>query len=91
VQASGVASLTQGPRMLPTFGAFEMITGFRLVLASSVGERDGMAIELTRHDGTRMAEVFVDDGSGRRTVHVFEGDVPLDALEWLLNEAKGRR
>jgi hypothetical protein len=67
-----------------------MIAGYRLLLASSVGERDGMAIELTRDDGTRVAEVFEDDQTGRRTMNVFEQNVPLDAIEWLLTEAKAR-
>lgn len=67
-----------------------MIPGFRLLLASSVGERDGMAMELVRDDGTRVAEVFEDDDTGKRTVTVFEGDAPLDAIEWLLLEARAR-
>lgn len=57
-----------------------MIPGYRLLLASSVGERDGMAIELIRDDGTRVAEVFEDDESRRRTVNVVERDAPLEAI-----------
>lgn len=67
-----------------------MIPGYRLILASSVGDRDGMALELTRDDGRRLAEVFEDDESGRRTVTMFEPDVPLEAIEWLLAEAASR-
>lgn len=68
-----------------------MITGYHLVLASSVGDRDGMGLELTRDDdGHCVAEVFEDDESGRRTVSVFERDVPLAAVEWLLPEAHTR-
>jgi hypothetical protein len=67
-----------------------MTAGYRLILASSVGERDGMALELTRADGTRLAEVFEDEDTGRRTVNVFERDVPLEAIEWLLAEARSR-
>ena len=64
--------------------------GYRLVLASAVGERDGMALELTRDDGTRVAEVFEDEDTASRVVNVYQGDVPVQALEWLLTEARSR-
>jgi hypothetical protein len=68
-----------------------MIAGFSLILASSVGERDGMALELTRVDGERIAEVFEDDETGARTFTVFgEQQVPIAAIEWLLSEARTR-
>jgi hypothetical protein len=67
-----------------------VIAGYRLVLASSVGDRDGMGLELTRDDGSRVAEVFENDDTGRRTVNVFERDVPFEAIEWLLTEARSR-
>jgi hypothetical protein len=68
-----------------------MISGYRLILASSVGERDGMTLELTRDDGTRVAEVFEDDETGARTFTVFdEQHVPVDVIEWLLEEARRR-
>ena len=68
-----------------------MIAGYRLVLASSVGERDGMALELTRDDGERVAEVFEDDETGARTFTVFgEQQVPFAAIEWLMAEARTR-
>ena len=68
-------------------GARIMITGYRLILASCVGERDGMAMELDRDDGRQVAEVFEDEDTRQRTVNLFEKDVPLEALEWLLSEA----
>ncbi|MGN6522420.1 MAG: hypothetical protein ACTHMZ_04320 [Actinomycetes bacterium] len=61
-----------------------------MVLASSVGERDGMALELDRDDGTRVAEVFEDEETRARVVNVFQADVPVEVLEWLLNEARSR-
>lgn len=67
-----------------------MIPGYRLILASSVGDRDGMALELTSDDGRRLAEVFEDDESGRRTVTMFEPALPLEVIEWLLAEAASR-
>jgi hypothetical protein len=68
-----------------------VIAGYHLILGSSVGERDGMALELTRADGERVAEVFEDDETGARTFTVFgEQHVPLAAIEWLLAEARTR-
>lgn len=64
------------------------VPGFRLMLASSVGERDGMALELSRVDGPCVAEVFEDSDTLQRTVTLFEPGVPLDAIEWLLEEAR---
>jgi hypothetical protein len=58
-------------------GPSPVIAGYHLVLASSVGDRDGMALELTRDDGERVAEVFEDDESGTRTFTVYgEQQVP---------------
>ncbi|GAA4839188.1 hypothetical protein GCM10023221_15940 [Luteimicrobium xylanilyticum] len=62
--------------------------GYRLILASSVGSRDGMGMELSADDGTRVAEVFDDDETGRRTVTLFLPNVPFEAVEWLLSEAR---
>jgi hypothetical protein len=66
-----------------------MTDQFRLTLASWVGERDGMSLELTAKDDARLAEVFHDDQTGQLTVTVF-GDrpVPIDAMEWLLARAR---
>ena len=72
-------------------GAPAEIAGFSLILASSVGERDGMGLELIRADGERVAEVFDDDDTGARTFTVFsEQQVPILAIEWLLSVAKTR-
>ena len=65
-----------------------MIDGYSLVLASSVGVRDGMALEPTRDGGVIVAEVYEDDSTRARTVTVFELDVPLEAMEWLLSSAR---
>lgn len=67
-----------------------MIAGYHLVLASSVGERDGLGLELTCADGRCAAEVFEDGDTGRRVVNVFHQNVPLEAIEWLLAEARTR-
>ena len=67
-----------------------MITGYRLIIASYVGERDGMAMELDHDDGRQVAEVFEDEETRQRTVNLFEKDVPLEAIEWLLAEAAAR-
>jgi hypothetical protein len=68
-----------------------VIAGYHLILASSVGKRDGMALELTRESGERVAEVFEDDETKERTFTAFcEEPVPLAAIEWLLTEARIR-
>jgi hypothetical protein len=68
-----------------------VIAGYRLILASYVGERDGMALELTTDEGERVAEVFEDDETKERTFTAFIGrPVPLAAIEWLLSEAPTR-
>jgi hypothetical protein len=66
-----------------------MTAGFHLTLASWVGERDGMSLELSAQDGTRIAEVFHDDDTAEITVTVFaERRVPIEAMEWLLTRAR---
>jgi hypothetical protein len=65
-----------------------MIAGYRLILVSAVGERDGVAVELDREDGTPVAEVFEDDATGQKTVSLFEGGIAVEAIEWMLAEAR---
>lgn len=67
-----------------------MIDGYHLILASSVGKRDGMGLELTRSDGACVAEVFEEGDTGRRVVNLFEQDLPFDLVEWFLGEARSR-
>lgn len=64
-----------------------MIDGYSLILASYVGKRDGMALELTREGGAIVAEVYEDDSTRVRTVSMFESDVPFEAMEWLISSA----
>lgn len=68
-----------------------MRAGFHLILASSVGARDGMGLELTNEAGERVAEVFQNDINGARTFNMFgKQPVPVDVIEWLLTEASTR-
>lgn len=63
--------------------------GYRLLLVSAVGERDGMALELDTESGEQIAEVFQDESTGARTMTFYtEHPVPLAAVEWLLREAE---
>lgn len=62
--------------------------GYKLLLVSAVGERDGMSLELARESGEQVAEVFEDDATRERTVTFYtDQPVPLAAVEWLLSEA----
>ncbi|MFV0459646.1 MAG: hypothetical protein ACK5MT_12850 [Actinomycetales bacterium] len=64
------------------------MNGYKLLLVSAVGERDGMALELSRDTGEQVAEVFEDDETRTRSVTFFtDAPVPLEAIEWLLAEA----
>jgi hypothetical protein len=67
------------------------LEGFRLVLASSNGDREGMALELQTARGEQVADVFESDETGLRSVRFYtQSDVPIDAVEWLLNESRSR-
>ncbi|MGC4173857.1 hypothetical protein [Demequina sp.] len=67
------------------------MNGYKLLLASAVGERDGMAVELAVESGERLAEVFEDDLTKERTVTFFTVEaVPLAVVEWFLTEAARR-
>ena len=60
--------------------------GYRMILASEMGKRDGMLVEIRTTDPVRrIAEVFEDDETGELTFTSFvtEG-VPLEAIEDLL-------
>ena len=67
------------------------MSGYKLLLVSVVGERDGMALELADSTGEQVAEVFEDDLTKERTVAFFtDRPVPLPVVEWLLAEATSR-
>jgi len=64
---------------------------YKLLLVSAVGDRDGMALELATESGEQVAEVFMDDLTGARTVRFYtDHPVPLDVVTWLLSEAARR-
>lgn len=61
----------------------------KFVLASFVGSRDGMALELHHPDGHVLAEVFEDDRTKVRTVSFYTTDpVPLEDVEELIDRAR---
>ena len=66
------------------------VEGCRLILASSGGERDGIALELDRDaDGEQVAEVFEDGATGDRTFRCYtDQPVPVEAVEWLIAQAQ---
>lgn len=63
---------------------------YRLILASDVSTRDGLALELVEVDtGFRLAEVFQDDESGERSVSISrDRSIPLADFEWFLRQAR---
>lgn len=65
--------------------------GYQLRLVSYVGQRDGMAMELADEDGEQVAEVFEDSETKARSVTVWsDSPIPLDAVDWLLSEARSK-
>ncbi|MCU0292428.1 MAG: hypothetical protein MUF10_10650 [Thermoanaerobaculaceae bacterium] len=52
--------------------------------------RNGLGVELLSEDGQVVAEVFRCDGDHTVVVSTFSFDVPLGALEELLEKAKSR-
>ncbi|MGA1813815.1 hypothetical protein VH571_15640 [Frondihabitans sp. 4ASC-45] len=68
------------------------VSGYHILLASSVGERDGMGLELLSDvDGERVAEVFEDGDTKIRTFSAFRAEaIPLTTLMWFLEKAEER-
>jgi hypothetical protein len=65
--------------------------GYKLTLASDILDRDGLGLELCSPDGTLIAEVFRDDGSGIQTFNSFMPlSVPPEVLSWFLDQAVQR-
>lgn len=52
--------------------------------------RDGLGIELTTIDGDVLAEIFRNDMERTLVVNTFENEIPLDALELLVQFARER-
>ena len=67
------------------------VSGYKMLLVSAVGERDGMALELALESGEQVAEVFEDDETKERTVTFYtDRPVPLAAVTWPLDTAAQR-
>lgn len=66
--------------------------GYELVMGSDVADRDGMYLEL--NDGSMetmpLGEVFYSDVDNSMTLSTFGNSLPLDAVEWMIGEAKRR-
>lgn len=72
-------------------GRWRAVEGYRLMLASSNGDREGMALELQTAQGEQVADVFESEDSGRRSVRFYtQLDVPIEVVQWLLGEAERR-
>ena len=63
---------------------------YTLALGSDVNPRDGMFLELRDAQDATAAEVYFDDPTGEFTVTTGPVGVPLEAIEWLIAEAKTR-
>jgi hypothetical protein len=64
------------------------VAEYSFVLASFVGERDGMALELRNSSGDVVAEVFEADATGACTFSMQSGaSVPVAFISELLRKA----
>jgi hypothetical protein len=63
--------------------------GYHFTLASAVGARDGIGLEVTRDDnGECAAEVFLNHDTGERTFTAFEPSIPVEVVAELLERAR---
>jgi hypothetical protein len=49
---------------------------------------DGMLLELTDESGDVIADVFYSDVTGEMTITTWRPNLPLEAAEWLIANAK---
>ena len=52
----------------------------RIIIASDVNKRDGIGIEVYRKDKL-VLEIFRDDTDRKRTITIFQENVPLELME----------
>jgi hypothetical protein len=61
---------------------------FKLTRGSDV-DRDGMYLEMSEEGGgAGIAEVFYSDQTHKFVLNTFGNDIPLEAIEWIVAEAK---
>ena len=66
----------------------ELLPGYRTVRGSDV-QRDGMYLELIdQSTGDEVAEVFYSDATHEMSISVFQPELPLRAVEALIERAK---
>jgi hypothetical protein len=64
---------------------------FQIVVASDITTRDGLGVELwedVAEEHRQIAEVFRSDSNGSMEFSGYERDVPLAAIEYLLEYAR---
>jgi hypothetical protein len=62
---------------------------YTVTLASDV-ESDGMLLELEDESGATVADVFYSDVTKAMTFTTWQPNLPLEAAEWLIAQAKVR-
>jgi len=63
------------------------ISNVKYLVASNVGGRDGIGLEVYVND-EMVIEIFRDDESKLRTVSVYKNEIPLELLEQAVQEFK---
>ncbi len=56
---------------------------YKAIVGSDV-DRDGMYLELTDQDNLLVGEVFFSDVDSRMTVTLYQSEVPLEVIEWMV-------
>lgn len=62
---------------------------YGLTMGSDV-QRDGMFLELYPEGGMACAEVFYSDATQKFSLSLFEKSLPMEAVTWLIDEARNR-
>ena len=50
--------------------------------------RDGMYLELSESSGEEILEIFYSDQTGFMTLTALKENIPVEAVEWLIEQAK---
>lgn len=65
------------------------VAGIKVIVASDVGDRDGIGVELYLGDDLLM-EVFRDDTKLEREVTLYRKDLPLNIVEFGISAFKSK-
>ena len=65
----------------------ELLSKYKVLIASDISNRDGIGIEVSLNDEV-LLEIFRDDEKKKREVTLYKKDLPLDLIEESIKEFK---